>query len=336
MIRELYTALSLLLLPYARLRLLWRSRREPRYAEHIGERYGHYAVAPAQPVIWLHAVSLGETRGAEPLVNALLERFPGYCLLLTHMTPTGREAGAALFGGRVMQAYLPYDYPGAVARFIGHFAPRLGLLMETEIWPNLIRACHRRGVPLLLVNARMSERSASGYARVRGFTSDVLNELAAIVAQSESDKLRFLALGARDVTVAGNLKFDIDPPAGQIAAGDALRAACGGRPLMLAASTREGEEDMVLDAVAVARVPRLLLFIVPRHPQRFDEVAMRVSARGLALQRRSELVAAPVAGTVAESTRSCSATVWAKCSPTTGAPISPSSAAAWLNGAATT
>jgi 3-deoxy-D-manno-octulosonic-acid transferase len=301
--RFLYTGLSLLLLPYAWLRLQWRSRREARYAEHVSERFGHYGAKPSLPVIWLHAVSLGETRGAEPLVSALLERYPGHCLLLTHMTPTGREAGQSLFGERVIQAYLPYDYPGAVARFLQHFSPGMGLLMETEIWPNLIRGCRNRNIPLLLVNARLSERSARRYAHARNFIRVVLNELTAIVAQSESDAQRFVALGAARVSVAGNLKFDIEPPAGQIALGEALRTAIGKRPVMLAASTREGEEELVLDAVAAAAVPDLLTVVVPRHPQRFDDVAKLFSARGLSLQRRSELNTDPGAGAIADTTQ---------------------------------
>jgi len=302
-IRLLYTALWFLLLPVAVLRLLWRSRWEKRYAENIAERFGHYAEKPTRPVIWLHAVSLGETRGAEPLVNALLEKYPEHCLLLTHMTPTGREAGHTLFGERVLQAYLPYDTPSATARFLDHFSPRIGLLMETEVWPNLIRACRKRGIPLLLVNARMSERSAQGYARVSGFTREVLNELTAIVAQTDSDAQRFHALGATQLTVAGNLKFDIEPPAGQIVLGSAFRTAYGKRPVMLAASTREGEEELILDAADAAAVPGLLVVVVPRHPQRFDEVAKQIAARGLELQRRSGLGANPEPGAVAESTQ---------------------------------
>jgi 3-deoxy-D-manno-octulosonic-acid transferase len=301
--RLLYTALAYFLLPYAWLRLHWRSRREAGYSAHIAERFGHFDPRPAQPVIWLHAVSLGETRGAEPLINALIEKYPEYCVLLTHMTPTGREAGQVLFGNRVAQAYLPYDTPGAVARFLQHFAPRIGLLMETEIWPNLIRACQRNNTPLLLVNARLSERSARAYARVRRFTREVLSELTAVVAQSGADAQRFTALGATRVSVAGNLKFDIEPPAEQIDLGDTFRAAYGKRPVMLAASTREGEEDLVLDAAAAAAVTGLLVVMVPRHPQRFEEVAKLIAGRGLSLQRRSLLGAKPEAGAVAESTQ---------------------------------
>ena len=288
MTRLAYTLLSYLLLPYALLHLAWRSRREPAYLDHLGERFGRYRTRPERPVIWMHAVSLGETRGAEPLVKALLAAYPHHALLLTHMTPTGREAGRALYGDRVLQAYLPYDYPAAVARFLAHFSPRVGVVMETEIWPNLVRACRRREVPLFLVNARMSARSAKGYARFPGFTSETLNELAAIAAQTEADAARLRALGARAVAVTGNLKFDIEPPLEQLALGEAFRAAYGNRPVLVAASTREGEEELVLDAAAAMAVPGLLAVIVPRHPQRFDEVARLIAARGFGLQRRSE------------------------------------------------
>jgi 3-deoxy-D-manno-octulosonic-acid transferase len=288
MMRFAYTLLSYLLLPYALAHLAWRARREPAYLEHLGERFGRYGLKPDRPVIWLHAVSLGETRGAEPLVKALLAAYPEHALLLTHMTPTGREAGRALYGDRVLQSWLPYDYPTAVARFLAHFSPRIGIVMETEIWPALVRRCHARKIPLLLVNARMSVRSAQGYARFPGFTRETLNELTAIAAQTATDAARLEGLGARNVSVTGNLKFDIEPPAEQLALGEAFRAGYGNRPVLLAASTRDGEEDLFLDAVAKMAVPGLLAVIVPRHPQRFDEVARLVAARGLRLQRRSE------------------------------------------------
>src|SRR5688572_14560131 len=160
-----YTALLYALLPHALLHLAWRARRQRGYLEHIGERFGRYAVEAPQPLIWVHAVSVGETRAAEPLIAALQARYPSCGILLTHMTPTGRETGQALFGDRVMRCYLPYDFPFAVERFLAHFQPAFGVLLETEIWPNLIAACRQRGVPLVLVNARMSEKSARGYRR---------------------------------------------------------------------------------------------------------------------------------------------------------------------------
>jgi 3-deoxy-D-manno-octulosonic-acid transferase len=245
-------------------------------------------------VIWLHAVSVGETRAAQPLVQRLLARHPDHDLLLTHMTPTGRQTSSELFGERVLRAYLPYDYPFAVGRFLAHFRPRLGVVLETELWPNLVAGCRARGVPLLLANARMSGRSARGYARVAALTGPMLRGLSAIAAQTEADALRLRSLGATQVAVLGNLKFDLLPPPAQIEAGAALRRLFGPRPVLLCASTREGEETLILDALAGTSPGDALVVLVPRHPQRFDEVARLVADRGLRLQRRSagEAVAA--------------------------------------------
>ncbi len=290
--RFFYTLLLYLALPYILLRLAWRALRQRAYLSGIGERFGWYGEASREPFIWVHAVSVGETRAAEPLIHALVARHPGHRVLLTHMTPTGREAGVALFGGRVVRCYLPYDYPGAVARFLRHFRPRAGLLMETEIWPNLIHACRGRGVPLHLVNARLSEKSYSGYQRFPSLARESLAGLAAVAAQSADDARRFAALGAREPRVTGNIKFDIEPPPGQLELGRAWRRGYGERrPVLLAASTREGEEPLLLDALAGVDVPGLLAVIVPRHPQRFDEVARLLAARGVRFQRRSESAA---------------------------------------------
>jgi 3-deoxy-D-manno-octulosonic-acid transferase len=205
-------------------------------------------------------------------VTALRQRYPDHRILFSHMTPTGRATSEALFGDDVERVYLPYDTPWAQRRFLRHFRPRLGLIMETELWPNLVAACAAARIPLLLVNARLSDKSARNYARFPTLTRQALAGLAAVAAQGEADAARLSALGALDVQVLGNLKFDIEPPAEQVALGARLRALVGARPVLLAASTREGEEVLV---------------IVPRHPQRFAEVAALVEARGLSLQRRS-------------------------------------------------
>ena len=286
--RLLYTLLFILLLPLILLRLAWRARRQPGYLAHIGERFGRYGAAPATPLIWVHAVSVGETRAAEPLVRALMARYPRHRLLLTHMTPTGRETGEALFGENVLRGYLPYDIPGAVARFLSHFRPSAGLLIETEIWPNLIHACRERGIPLTLVNARLSEKSFSGYRRFPRLARESLAALAGVAAQSADDARRLAALGAIDPRVAGNVKFDITPPQAALELGRAWRRGYGeARPVLLIASTREGEEPLLLDALAALDAPDAVVVIVPRHPQRFDEVARLLEARGLAYQRRS-------------------------------------------------
>ena len=245
---------------------------------------------PGLPLIWLHAVSVGETRAAEPLIAALLARYSQHALLLTHMTPTGRETGRMYLErhpGRVFQAYLPYDLPDAVARFLDHFRPQLGLFMETELWPNLIAAAKARTIPVALVNARLSEKSARGYERFAALARPAFEALAAVVAQTGADASRLARLGAGTPTVSGNIKFDVAPPPEKIAQGNNWRAEVGGRPVWLAASTREGEEEALLEALPQLAPRNALLILVPRHPQRFDEVARLVQARGLRLARRS-------------------------------------------------
>ena len=290
MSRQIYSALLFLLAPLVLLRLAWRARRQPEYLRNVGERFGRYATAIDRPVLWVHAVSVGETRAAEPLVRALRSTYPSHRILLTHMTPTGRQTGEQLFGDSVLRCYLPYDLPFAVARFLRHYRPSAGVLIETELWPNLIHATHGAGVPVLLINARLSARSARGYARLSGLTCDTLRRLTAVGAQSEADADRLRALGAKRVTVTGNLKFDRGPQPADLQLAAQLRDRFGPRSVLLAASTRDGEEEQVLDIVA--RMPRdLLTVIVPRHPQRFPDVAQILERRGLAFQRRSENVA---------------------------------------------
>jgi 3-deoxy-D-manno-octulosonic-acid transferase len=283
-----YALLLFVAFPYALLHLLWRARRQPAYLAHWGERFGFNSVCPTQPVIWLHAVSVGETRAAVPLVQALLARYPDHRILLTHTTPTGRATSESLFGEQVIRVYLPYDYSFAVRRFVRHFKPVVGLLMETEIWPNLIRACHASGTPVLLVNARLSVRSARRYGWLDALVRSSLRELDVVVTQTHADADRLTRLGALRVEVAGNLKFDCEPPPAQIQAGEQLRAQIGGfRSAFVAASTREGEEALVLDALKQLALPDLLTVIVPRHPQRFGEVAKLLEERGIIYQRRS-------------------------------------------------
>ncbi len=296
--RRIYTLLVLLLLPWAVLHLLWRSRRQRDYLRHWGERFARYDAPPAgRPTIWLHAVSVGETRAAQPLVAALRERHPDHRILFTHMTPTGRAACEALYGDSVERLYLPYDTPWAMRRFLRQVRPRLGLIMETELWPNLIAVCREESVPLLLLNARLSSRSARRYARFPALSGDALRGLAAIGAQSIDDAERLRALGATQVTVTGNLKFDIEAAIPQLELGAELRRRYGQRASLLAASTREGEEALILDAWRRASrraatpdgddTPPLLV-IVPRHPQRFADVARLAREHGFCVQLRSE------------------------------------------------
>ena len=289
--RLVYTLLWWLLLPVLPLRLWWRGRREPGYRANVGERFGFYrGAAHATGALWIHAVSLGETRAIAPLIERLQREAPARPILLTHMTATGREAGRTLFGDRVMQAWLPYDVPFAVRRFLEHFRPRAGLLVETELWPNLTAAVARTDVPLVLINARLSERSAQGYRRVALLSRPLLRAIAGIAAQSEADAGRLRDLGAQHVVVTGNLKFDVAVTPAQRHQGAALRALFGAdRPVLMLASTRDGEEALLLDALARtdALPAATLIVIVPRHPQRFDAVAALLDERRVPYARRS-------------------------------------------------
>jgi 3-deoxy-D-manno-octulosonic-acid transferase len=297
MIRILYSIAWWLALPLVLGRLWWRGRKEPGYRQHMAERFGFYPGRPAQELIWVHAVSVGETRAAEPLIDALLRHYPDCAILLTHMTPTGRAAGQALFGkhgARLMQCYLPYDTGWMMRRFLRHFMPRVCILMETEVWPNLIAQCVRQRVPVALVNARLSERSLVKAQRLSALMREAAKGFACVAAQTEADADRLRRFGAPHVHVTGSIKFDVAPPDAMIAKGNALRAQMGARPVLLCASTREGEEALILDALIASSLSGALVVIVPRHPQRFDEVARMVEGRGLKLLRRSALGETPI------------------------------------------
>lgn len=298
--RTLYSFLWWLALPLVLARLWWRGRKEPGYRAGVKERLGFYGPRPPeQRTFMVHAVSVGETRAAEPLIEALLAGWPDSRVLLTHMTPTGRATGRALFarhGARVIQSYLPYDTGFMVRRFLRHFAPRICILMETEVWPNLIAGCAGQGVPVALVNARLSARSLRRGQRFGGLMMEAARAITVVAAQTEADAARIRSLGAPKVAVTGSIKFDVAPPQAALDTGAALRARFKGRPVLLCASTREGEEALILDAYTrlTDRPAGMLLAIVPRHPQRFDEVAQLVRARGLSLQRRSQMTDAEV------------------------------------------
>ncbi len=289
-VRLPYSLLWLAALPLVLLRLLWRARRQPEYLHHVGERLARFRPQDTAALIWVHAVSVGETRAAEPLVRALLARWPAHRVLITHMTPTGRATSEALFGAepRVLRAYLPYDLAPFARRFIARFRPALGVVMETELWPNLLAACRDAGVPVILANARLSARSARRYARWPSLTRNTLGALSAVGAQTAADAERLATLGATRVVQTGNIKFDIEPPEALLALAREFRARAGARPLILAASTREGEEAPLLEAFLRHAAPDALLLLVPRHPQRFDEVAALAAARGAVVQRRSD------------------------------------------------
>jgi 3-deoxy-D-manno-octulosonic-acid transferase len=286
-----------LLLP---LKLFWRGLKQPEYRQHVGERYGYYTQTATAPVIWVHCVSVGETRATQPLILALLAHYPQHQVLITHGTPTGRDTSSQLFkqeiaSGRVLQAYLPVDTAGAARRFLAHFKPVLGLLMETELWFHLIGQATRLGIPMALLSARLSAKSAAGYAKLGSLTRTGLQQLSLVAAQTAADAERLQALGAKQPIICGNLKFDVTPPADSAAKGSELRQLLGpDRTVLMAASTREGEESLILDAVQGTDV---LTLLVPRHPQRFAEVESLLKARGLRYELRTAL-AQPLNGDV--------------------------------------
>lgn len=290
-----YALLWLVAAPLALLRLAWRARKQPGYIDRLGERFGSYSPALPGSYIWIHAVSVGETRAAVPLVDALKLRYPRHRILVTHMTPTGRGTSREIFGDRVERAWLPYDLGFAVRRFIAHYQPQIGIVLETEIWPRLLEEAARAGIPVVLANARLSERSAQRYARVQWLTRWAFANLACVAAQTEADARRFESIGAKSPIVMGNVKFDLDVPEAMLERGREFREMFGaGRSIWVAGSTREGEEALILDAMLASPPPQgTLLVIVPRHPQRFEDVARLIESRGLAAARRSDN--APVA-----------------------------------------
>jgi 3-deoxy-D-manno-octulosonic-acid transferase len=276
-LRALYTLLLRLALPLVLLRLWWRGRREAGYRDFVAERFGRYAGDVPERLLWIHAVSVGEVRAALPLVRALQEALADHRVLLTCTTASGRAMAKQVYGETVQCAYLPYDYPDSVQRFLERFRPRLGILMETEIWPNLIAECATLGVPLVLANARMSEKSASGYERWHALFWPAFASLDAVCAQSEADAVRLRGLGAKRVHVSGNLKFDVQLDEAQLERGRLWRRQLA-RPVLLLASTREGEEALLLGALPQWD-GELLVIVVPRHPQRFDALARLADAR---------------------------------------------------------
>lgn len=283
-----YVTLLRLATPLYLLRLWRRGRTEPLYRHALAERLALYRGAvPAPGMVWLHAVSLGETRAAKPLVDELRRQRPGVRLLLTHGTATGREAGRALLGPGDMQTWFPYDTPGAARRFLGRFRPAVGVLMETELWPAMMRQAERAGVPVLIANARLSPRSARKGERLAALLRPAAVRLAGALAQTVEDAQRLRAAGVGDVVVCGNLKFDLTPPAKLLALGLQWRQALA-RPVVLGASMREGEEAPLLALWRELPRPRPLLLLVPRHPQRFDEVEGLIRAAGLSLARRTQ------------------------------------------------
>jgi 3-deoxy-D-manno-octulosonic-acid transferase len=290
MIRPLYSLVLIGAQPLLRRKLRRRGKAEPGYLEHVEERFGRYASASEPGRLWIHAVSLGETRAAAILLAALRAEQPGLRVLLTHGTATGRAEGRRLLQEGDAQAWLPWDTPLAVRRFLDHFRPSAGVLMETEVWPNLAAACHARGIPLVLANARLSQRSMAQARRLARLSRPAYGALRAVWAQTQADARRLAQVGATVQHVFGNLKFDASPDATQLRAGRDWRGASP-RPVVMFASSREGEEADFLRASAAHQGIQWLL--VPRHPQRFDEVAALVAQMGLTVSRRSAWIDAP-------------------------------------------
>jgi len=291
MIRRLYTLLIYCAAPFATALVLWRGLRDRSYWQALGERFGWGRAANPAPTLWLHAVSLGEMSAAAPLVRALRARYPENPLVLTTATLTGRARARSLFGEGVDVRFLPYDTPGAVARFLDRIRPRLAVIMETELWPNLFKECERRGVPLVLASARLSAKSVSRYRRLGSLFRGIFSASSLIAAQTAEDAGRFVAIGAESARthVIGNIKFDMELGAGAAERGSALRASFGARPTWIAGSTHAGEEEQVLAAHEELRAARAdaLLLLVPRHPDRFRAVAELLQSRGLGFTTRS-------------------------------------------------
>ena len=292
MMRRLYTLLICLAVPFAFAAVLWRGLRDRGYWQAPGERFG-WGRAGAGGSIWLHAVSLGEVSAAAPLVRALKARYPQHPMVLTTATPTGRSRARALFGDTVEVRFLPYDTPGGVARFLDRIRPRLGIIMETELWPNLFSECQRRGVPLLLASARLSARSVARYRRFGSLARGIFSATTLIAAQTREDAERFVAIGAGSAAtrVVGNIKFDLEIGAGASSEGRELRGSLGGaRPVWIAGSTHAGEEEQLLEAHEGLPADALLL-LVPRHPDRFDSVGELLNQRGVKFVRRTARLA---------------------------------------------
>ena len=290
MTRFFYSCLMWVLSPLLWVKLLLRSRHEPVYGQAIAERFGYYGAAAQSGALWIHAVSLGETRAIRSLVKALREAYPDVRLLLTHGTATGRSEGVHLLREGDVQAWLPWDTPAAVERFLAHFQPRMGVLIDTEVWPNLTAIAHQQGVPLVLANARLSEHSWRKAQRWSALAKPAYSSLQAVWAQTEEDAQRLRSLGAPVTVVMGNLKFDAVPDPQLLAAGQAWRHAVTARPVVLLAISREGEEAMFLQVLQEHPdyLQQAQWWVVPRHPQRFDEVADLLQASGLPWQRRSQ------------------------------------------------
>ena len=291
--RYLYSLTFYLLFPMILLRLWWKGLKVPAYRQRLKERLGFFPTLPEPGCIWIHAVSLGEMIIAIPIINALKKRYPHLKFLITTMTVTGSGLASKQVNDELSHVYVPYDLPGVVQRFLNRVQPRMLIIMETELWPNLLHYTASRKIPILLANARLSERSARGYRFIPALTRQMLLNINLIAAQTKEDAERFNRLGAdsKRVAVVGNVKFDTPVPMELVEQGYALRRSwMGSRPTVIAASTHAGEEEKILKAFSelIKTFPEALLILVPRHPERFEEVALLCKKCGYSVVRRSE------------------------------------------------
>jgi len=289
--RLLYTLLLTLALPLVLARLWWRGRRAPAYRQRWAERLGRFTAPARRGGVWVHAVSVGEVQAVAPLLRRLLDERPGVPLTVTTTTPTGSQRVRALFGDELFHVYLPYDLPLALRGFLDRVQPRLLVMVETEVWPNLLAACRGRGIATLLANGRLSSRSLQGYGRLGRLAHDAFAGIDRVAAQALPDAQRFIAAGVppAHVTVTGSIKFDMRIPASVEEQAQALRRQWGDRPVWVAASTHEGEDALLLEAHrrVCRQLPDALLVLVPRHPERFASVAGLCERLGLSAARRS-------------------------------------------------
>ena len=295
--RLLYTLFLYLLFPLVILRLLWKSRKNPAYRQRISERLGFVKIPDGHEIIWLHAVSVGETIAAKPLIEALLEQYPEHRILVTTTTPTGSDQVRSLFAERVSHLYFPYDLPDVVSRFLVQVQPKILIVIETEIWPNLYAACRKNQVPLMVVNARLSTKSTQAYSRIRGLVAETLSNVSTIAVRSKADADRFQKLGAStdQIEVVGNIKYDLELNEARILQGKRWRDQWGkNRPVWVVASTHKGEDEILLASYInlLKQFPDLLLILVPRHPERFDKVyslCQNLKEQGVVSLRHSQV-----------------------------------------------
>lgn len=295
MIRFFYSLLVYFILPFTVIKLIYRSFKQPDYLKHWSERYGFYSASTKKiwskrKTLWIHAVSVGETKAAIPFIKLFLKKYPHHHLLITHGTPTGRATSIDIKNVRVTRIYLPFDTVDATQRFLNTFKPELGFLLETELWFNLIHQAHKKFIPLYLVNARLSEKSFQLYKKILLLIKPSLQELKGVLAQTTNDAKRFESLGARGVEVMGNLKFDVEPPRDINIKSAALKKhlRLKNQSILLIASSRQDEEEMILQSLLKLQIKNLITIFVPRHPQRFKEVEWMLKKYHVSFIKRSD------------------------------------------------